>query len=74
MSLAGHPMAKKVNPQARDDWNRKPLALQIRGSLEWKRWVEKAAEFNRSTVANFVDQAIARAARESGFTEPPPRR
>jgi hypothetical protein len=74
MSLAGHPMAKKVNPQPRDDWNRKPLALQIRGSLEWKRWVEEAAEFNRSTVAHFVDQAIAKAARESGFPKLPPKR
>jgi uncharacterized protein (DUF1778 family) len=76
MSLAAAAdMAKKASKKSpRDDWDRKPLALQVRGSVEWKAWLERAAEFSRMTVANFVDHAAAKAARDAGFDEPPPKR
>lgn len=74
MFAAVNPMAKNCKSRPMEEWGRKPLVLQIRGTPEWKSWLDEAAEFNRTTVANLVDQAIARFVRESGFTKPPPRR
>lgn len=76
LSTVVQPMAKsKAKPQdPRDDWERKPLALQVRGSPEWKAWLDRAAKFSRMSVATFIDQAAAKAAREAGFEEPPPER
>lgn len=73
-STAAESMAKKKAVSPRDDWERKPLALQMRGAPEWKAWLERAANFGRVTVAQFIDQAAAREARALGFEEPPPKR
>ena len=65
-------MAKKKLVR-RDDWAvGKPMAVQIRGSSEWKEWVERVAKFDRSTVSDIVDRAIAAYARSIGFVEVPP--
>jgi hypothetical protein len=69
---------KKTGPpkpdRPRSDWERKPLVVQIRGSLEWKAWVERVAEFDRHSVAEFADRAMAEYAQRIGFAERPPRR
>jgi len=66
------PKAKTSQPP--EQWNRKSLVLQVRGSPEWKAWLEGLAEFDRTTVADVADRAIVRYAREIGFTEPAPKR
>jgi hypothetical protein len=50
-----------------------PPAIQVRGSAEWKQWVEELAKFLRQPVSGLVDTSLARTARESGFREPPKR-
>lgn len=69
-------MAKRKRPpgeaQGRDGG--KPLAIQVRGSTEWKAWVERLAEFDRSNVADLTDRAMAAYARTIGFLDPPPPR
>ena len=57
-----------------DEWERKPLVLQMRGSAEWKAWVERLAKFDRGSVADVTDRALAAYARLVGFTEKPPER
>lgn len=52
---------------------KQPLAVQVRGRPEWKRWVKDLATANRQDVASLVDTALARMAREIGFREPPMR-
>lgn len=49
-------------------------ATTIRSTVAWKAWVERLAEFERSTVADAVDHAIVEYARNKGFTEAAPRR
>ncbi len=67
--------AKKGASKQPEGWNvGKPLAIQVRGSAEWKAWLERLAAFDRATVADVADRAIARYAREIGFPEPPPER
>lgn len=72
---AGRGMAKKRKPadEARH-WPGKPLVIQVRGSAEWKAWLEELAEFDRSTIADICDRAIAGYARTIGFPKPPPPR
>jgi hypothetical protein len=50
-----------------------PLAVQVRGTPEWKQWVEDLAEANRQQVSGLVDTALARLAKEIGFRDPPKR-
>ncbi len=68
-------MARKKKPaDSVKESASKPLAIQMRGSSEWKQWLEELAEFDRSTVADVVDRAIAAHARAIGFPKPPPAR
>ena len=52
----------------------RPIALSIRGRLEWKEWVARLAEADRTSLNELVDRALARYGREVGFKEAPPER
>lgn len=75
LTKAERRMAKKKKPgEAAKEWTSKPLVIQMRGSLEWKQWLEELAEFDRSTVSDIIDRAIAAHARTIGFPKAPPPR
>lgn len=66
-------MAKKKRPV--EEWGAgKPLALQVRGTPEWKAWIDELARFDRSTVADVVDRSLAAYARAINFPQQPPPR
>jgi hypothetical protein len=48
--------------------------LTIRGTPEWRAWLDRAAKFCRINTSSLVDVAVTKYAREQGFTEPPPDR
>ena len=52
----------------------RPTALTIKGSLEWRAWVEAGAEFCRTDVAKLVDAALVEYLKMRGFTVAPPKR
>ena len=62
---------KKSKP---DGPARKPAALIMRGSGEWRAWLEAAAAHSRMSVSAFMDFAAASYAKAQGFSEKPPRR
>jgi hypothetical protein len=64
------PKARKNGP----DPNRKPVAVTIKGSPEWRRWVEEAAGHCRLSISAFLDIAAARYAKSQGFDKKPPER
>ena len=68
-------MAKKKAPKPKSEpWGEsKPLAAQLRGSTEWKAWLEEFARSNRLSVAGVIDMALTRLAKDLGFREPPER-
>jgi hypothetical protein len=68
-------MAKKKAPRPKSQpWGEsKPLAAQLRGSEEWKKWLEDFARSNRMSVAGIIDTALTRLAKDLGFREPPER-
>lgn len=57
-----------------DEKGRKPLIVQLRGSEAFRAWVEKGADYDRSTVSVLVEKALIQYLKTSGFSEPPPRR
>jgi len=69
------PQSKKKKPtRIREPWSDvKPIAVQVRGSGEWKQWVADLADNNRQSVAGLVDQALAYWAQRTGFKAPPDR-
>lgn len=75
MSILGTPaVAKKSGNRSPDKWKSKPIVLQVRGTLDYKAWLERVAEVDGTTVAALADRAIRRYAREIGVLEPPPKR
>lgn len=51
----------------------KPIVVQIRGSAEYKAWVERVADLDGSTVCGVFDRALRLFAKQNGYP-PPPRR
>lgn len=73
-------VAKKRSEPAPDpapepeEKSRKPMVLQVRGSVEFKRWYEEFARFDGLTPTALFDRAIRRYAKEVGFTKEAPAR
>jgi hypothetical protein len=50
-----------------------PNAITIRGSSDWKSWLEDFASRMRTKPTAVIDLALAKLAQQEGFREPPPR-
>ena len=50
-----------------------PNAITIRGSAEWKQWLERFAAKMRMRPTAIIDLALAKLADQERFAEPPPR-
>ena len=70
------PSEAKGKPGPKPDPTRvRSEAVMLRGRPEWKEWLGRLAEFDRSASMNeLFDRAIAVYAREVGFKETPPKR
>lgn len=67
-------MTTTPQPDPREDWGRKPIALQLRGSPSWKGWVERLAKHCQMSVSALVSFALLQIARQQAFDEKPPER
>jgi hypothetical protein len=68
-------MAKrKAAPSRASGGKASTIAVTLRGSEEWKEWVERLADHCRSDVAKTIDRALVLLAKSEGFTEEPPAR
>jgi hypothetical protein len=67
-------VAKKKAPAPPPAPNRKPMVAQLRGSEEWKGWIERMAEREGLSVAALFDRMARAYAKEIGFDEPAPKR
>jgi hypothetical protein len=50
------------------------IAVTLRGSKEWKAWLEALAKHARLDVAKVIDRAVIDFAKKEGFSDPPPDR
>jgi hypothetical protein len=67
-------MAKKKAPPKSAPDGARPTTVAVRASVAWKEWVDRLADFKRLTVADVIDQALVKYARDEGFTEAAPKR
>jgi hypothetical protein len=75
---AGTSMAKKKQGARSPKNKERPdpgfRTIGIRASAAYADWLTRAADYDRVTIAAFLDKAAADRASQIGFTEPPPRR
>jgi hypothetical protein len=67
-------MARPKHKKASAKPEPRPTALTIRGSLDWRAWVDRGAEHCRTDVAKLVDAALVEYLKARGFSEVPPKR
>jgi hypothetical protein len=67
-------MAKKKSAPDPNKPSPRPTAFAIKGSLEWREWVEQGAEHCRTDVSKLIDAALVEYLRSRGFDNPPPKR
>jgi hypothetical protein len=65
---------KPVAPKPKGDDKGKPIIATMRGSQEFKEFLEEAAKKDRSSVADFLERAAVRYAKELGIDREPPDR
>ena len=74
-ALLDHPsMAKKKSPDT--SWvgkGKKPVVIQVRGSEEYREWLEALCRYDHRKASDIVEHALAKHARDIGFREPPER-
>jgi hypothetical protein len=61
---------KKAKPEPDP---RKPMVFQVRGSEEWKAWVESMADGEGDTLAKLVERSLKLFAKSNGYPDPPRR-
>jgi len=64
----------KPTPKGTPEPGPRPTALTIKGSMEWRAWVDRGAKHCRTDVAKLVDAALVSHLKAQGFAEPPPER
>jgi predicted transcriptional regulator len=68
-------MARKKTPPPRPGKEKAAtIAVTLRGSPEWKTWLEKLARHSRLDVAKVIDRALIDFAEKEGFDEEAPER
>lgn len=54
--------------------NPKRQVISLRGSEEWREWLNGLADHCRIPATALIDVALTRYAKEAGYEEPPPKR
>jgi hypothetical protein len=65
--------AKKKGPGRPKGPIRRETVLGLKGTPEWKTWLEEYAEFCRLSMVDTIDQDLAEGAKRKGFRSPPMR-
>jgi hypothetical protein len=75
LNFINRPLLVDPNPEAVEamEDSRKPMVVQMRGSEEWKAFIERLAEMDGDTVAKFIERLIRKEAKERGITDLPKR-
>jgi hypothetical protein len=78
MAFIGRPLLVGANPDAVEAMAGRTVGrrtvLTIKGTDEWKAWLDALADHLRTPASTIVDHSLVRYAKEVGFTKPPPKR
>ena len=72
MAKAHQPQPDATTPERTSI--RQPTAVTIRGSKEWRSWLERGAKHCRTDTSKLVDISVAQYLKAQGFAEAPPER
>jgi hypothetical protein len=67
-------MARKKAARPRPAQQRRTIAVTLKGSEEWKEWVEAGARFCRTDVAKLFDASVVHYLKSRGFEQEAPER
>jgi hypothetical protein len=68
-------MAKKLPAKGRGaEPGPRRTVLTIKGTDEWREWLEGLSEHLRTPTSTIVDHALVRYAKEVGYEKPAPKR
>ena len=68
-------MTKKKTPRKKPAQSgASTIAVTLRGSPEWKAWVEALARHTRTDVAKLIDRGLIMVAKAEGFDREAPER
>lgn len=67
-------MARKKAAPKRSAGKASTIAVTLRGSQEWKSWLEALAKHARLDVAKVIDRAVIDFAKKEGFGPEAPKR
>ena len=62
------------SPGSSEEKTRRMTVMTIKGTVEWKEWLDRLADFSRLPSTVLIDVALADWAKQHGFEEPPPKR
>jgi hypothetical protein len=65
---------KKAEAERKPAADRLGIVVTLKGSPEWKAWVDELATFDRSSVAALIDRALAHYGKAIGFRKEAPER
>jgi hypothetical protein len=78
LAFIGRPLLVTANPDSVEfmegSIRSKPMAFQVRGSVEYKAVLEELAVFDGKSIASLTDHAIRIYARSINFPKPLPKR
>ncbi len=61
-------------PKGPETWAKKPLIVNLRGSEEFKAWLQGLAAFDRQSVSGLVERSLVAYGRAIGFSKEAPER
>lgn len=68
------PAPRKERSAGVEGWARKPMMMNLRGSPEFKQWVQELADYDRETAAGVIERALVHYAKAIGFAKIAPQR
>jgi hypothetical protein len=74
VATMARPKKRKEAPPKAAGQGPRQVILSVRGSAEWRDWLNRLAKHNRVKSADAIDHALVMWARATGFLEPPPER
>jgi len=72
ISVMAKPKRTAESPKPESD--RLGVVVTLKGSPEWKAWVDELAAHCRTDVSKLIDSALVGLAKDRGFTKEAPRR
>lgn len=68
------PASKQGKSRGPETWSKKPLIVNLRGSDEFKAWLQGLAAYDRQSVSGLVERALVHYGRSIGFDKQAPER